>query len=89
MREASFHPWAMKKITTTIGILGILALAPVFAFAQSASTTIQMPSDMTAQILTQATALLGSLSSYMTLIIGVLLGLVVVEFVIGAIRNRH
>jgi hypothetical protein len=32
--------------------------------------------------------LLGSLSAYMELIIGVLLALVVVEFVIGAIRHR-
>lgn len=78
----------MKKIVTAISILGILALAPVFALAQSASTTIQMPADMTAQILAQASALLGSLSSYMELIIGVLLALVVVEFVIGAIRHR-
>ena len=77
----------MKKIFSSISIFGILALAPVFALAQT--STIQMPSDMTAQILTQATALLGSLSSYMTLIIVVLLALVVVEFVIGAIRNRH
>lgn len=63
-------------------------LAPILAFAQTATNTIQMPSDMTAQILTQATALLGSLSAYMELIIGVLLALVVVEFVIGAIRHR-
>jgi uncharacterized membrane protein len=79
----------MKKKIIAISILGTLALAPFFAFAQAASGTIQMPSDMTAQILAQATALLGSLSSYMELIIGVLLALVVVEFVIGAIRHRQ
>jgi hypothetical protein len=78
-----------KKIITTLFFLPILlAAAPVFAFAQDATDTIQLPSDMTAQILSQATALLGSLSSYMELIIGVLLALVVVEFVIGAIRHR-
>ena len=76
----------MKKIFYTIPFFLIL---PALAFAQSASGTIQLPSDMTAQILTQATALLGSLSSYMELIIGVLLALVVVEFVIGAIRHRQ
>ena len=78
----------MKRITIAISILGTLALAPAFAFAQTATDTIQLPSDLTAQILSQATALLGSLSAYMELIIGVLLALVVVEFVIGAIRHR-
>lgn len=76
----------MKKIFYTIPFLLIL---PAFAFAQDATNTIQLPSDMTAQILSQATALLGSLSSYMELIVGVLLALVVVEFVIGAIRHRQ
>ena len=78
----------MKRITIAISILGTLAFAPAFAFAQTATDTIQLPSDLTAQILAQATALLGSLSAYMELIIGVLLALVVVEFVIGAIRHR-
>ena len=78
----------MKRITIAISILGTLAIAPAFAFAQTATDTIQLPSDLTAQILSQATALLGSLSAYMELIIGVLLALVVVEFVIGAIRHR-
>lgn len=80
----------MKKIKITIllSLPILLAAAPLFVFAQTATDTIQLPSDMTAQVLTQATALLGSLSSYMELIIGVLLALVVVEFVIGAIRHR-
>jgi hypothetical protein len=79
-----------KKIITTLLFLPILLSAvPVFVFAQTATDTIQLPSDMTAQVLSQATALLGSLSSYMELIIGVLLALVVVEFVIGAIRHRQ
>jgi hypothetical protein len=80
----------MKKIKITILFIVpiLLAAAPVFVFAQDATDTIQLPSDMTAQILTQATALLGSLGSYMELIIGILLALVVVEFVIGAIRHR-
>jgi hypothetical protein len=78
----------MKNIFLTISILGAGALIPFLAFAQTATDTIQLPSDLTAQILSQATALLGSLSSYMELIIGVLLALVVVEFVIGAIRHR-
>ena len=76
----------MKKLIYTIPFLFLIL--PVLAFAQDASDTIQLPSDMTAQILSQATALLGSLSSYMELIVGVLLALVVVEFVIGAIRHR-
>jgi hypothetical protein len=78
----------MKKIFITISILGAAACMPFLAFAQSATDTIQLPSDLTAQVLSQATALLGSLSSYMELIIGVLLALVVVEFVIGAIRHK-
>lgn len=79
----------MKKTFITISSFVSLALlVPAFVFAQTATNTIQMPSDLTAQILAQASALLGSLSSYMELIIGVLLALVVVEFVIGAIRHR-
>jgi hypothetical protein len=74
----------MKKI---ILVISSLAFLPVFAFAQTA--TIQLPSNFTADILSQATALLGSLGSYVTLIIGVLLALVVIEFVIGAIRHRQ
>jgi hypothetical protein len=81
----------MKKIKLTIlfAIPILLSAVPFLVFAQDASDTIQLPSDMTAQILSQATALLGSLAQYMELIIGVLLALVVVEFVIGAIRHRQ
>ncbi len=75
----------MKKILYTIPFIVFL---PAFAFAQVATGTIELPTNFTADILTQATALLGSLSNYTTLIIGVLLALVVVEFVIGAIRHR-
>lgn len=78
----------MKKIIITFSILGITAFLPLLAFAQTATDTIQLPSALTGDILTQATALLGSLESYVALIIGVLLALVVVEFVIGAIRHR-
>jgi hypothetical protein len=76
------------KITILLALPILLVAAPVLVFAQDATNTIQLPSDMTAQILTQATALLGSLGPYMELIIGILLALVVVEFVIGAIRHR-
>jgi hypothetical protein len=75
----------MKKI---FFIISSLAFLPAFAFAQS-TPTIQLPTNFTADILSQATALLGSLGSYVTLIIGVLLALVVIEFVIGAIRHRQ
>jgi hypothetical protein len=77
-----------KQIITISSLVSLAFFAPAFVFAQAATDTIQMPSDLTAQILSQATALLGSLSAYMELIIGVLLALVVVEFVIGAIRHR-
>ena len=78
----------MKKIFISISILGVAAVMPLLAFAQVATDTIQLPSALTGDILTQATALLGSLEGYVSLIIGVLLALVVVEFVIGAIRHR-
>jgi len=78
----------MKKIFLTIAVLGSLALMPLLALAQVASGTIELPSALTGDILAQATALLTSLEGYMSLIIGVLLALVVVEFVIGAIRHR-
>ena len=80
----------MKKTFITISLFLPLALfAPVFAFAQTASDTITLPSALTGDILAQATALLTSLEGYMSLIIGVLLALVVVEFVISAIRHRN
>jgi hypothetical protein len=66
----------------------LLAIAPLFALAQVATDTIQLPTDFTADILTQSTALLSNLEGFMSLIVGVLLALVVVEFVIGAIRHR-
>jgi hypothetical protein len=79
----------MRKIALAISIFGTLALAPVFVFAQTASGTIVLPTALTGDILAQATALLTSLEGYMSLIIGVLLALVVVEFVISAIRHRN
>ena len=79
----------MKKKIIILSILGTLALAPAFAFAQTATDTIALPSALIGDILAQATALLASLEGYMSLIIGVLLALVVVEFVISAIRHRN
>jgi hypothetical protein len=78
---------AKKTILLVIPIL--LAAAPLFAFAQDASDTIQLPSDMIPQILAQASSLLGTLGPYMELILGVLLALVVVESIISAIRHRQ
>jgi hypothetical protein len=75
----------MKKF---LYIFPVVAFLPAFAFAQTASGTIVLPAALTGDILAQATALLTSLEGYMSLIIGVLLALVVVEFVIGAIRHR-
>ena len=76
----------MKKI---IAIISVVAFSPALALAQSASDTIQLPANFTSDILAQATALLNSLGGFVTLIVGVLLALVVVEFVIGAIRHRQ
>jgi hypothetical protein len=74
----------MKKI---FFIISSLAFLPAFAFAQTA--TIQLPTNFISDILSQATALLSSLEGFVTLIVGVLLALVVIEFVIGAIRHRQ
>jgi hypothetical protein len=81
----------MKKVKYTIllALPAILAFAPFFAFAQSASDTIQLPSDMIPQILAQSSSLLGTLGPIVELIIGVLLALVVVDFIIGSIRHRQ
>ena len=78
-----------QKIKAIFIIFPAALLVPVFAFAQTASGTIVLPAALTGDILTQATALLTSLEGYMSLIIGVLLALVVVEFVISAIRHRN
>jgi len=56
------------------------------ALAESTSS-IQLPADFNANILSQATAFLSNLSGYLTLIIGILLGLVAVEIIIGVIRR--
>ena len=77
----------MKKIFITIPLF-LAALMPALVFAQVATGSIQLPSNFTADVLTQSTALLTNLEGYMSLIVGVLLALVVVEFVIGAIRHR-
>jgi hypothetical protein len=77
----------MKKLLYIFPLIAA-ALMPVLVFAQTATDTISLPSNFTSDILTQATALLGSLEPYITLILGVLLALVVVEFVISAIRHR-
>jgi len=48
---------------------------------------IPLPANFTAQIVDNATSILGDLSPYATLIIGVLLGVVLLEILINAIRR--
>lgn len=74
----------MKKILLSVAF--VLSL-PAFAFAQIASTTLVVPTNFTGDILAQASALFGSFEGYITLIIGVLLALVAIEFLINAFHK--
>lgn len=51
------------------------------------TSTIQLPTDFIANVLAQATALLGNLGGYIALIVGVLLAVLVIEILIGAIKK--
>ena len=74
----------MKNIfVATIFIMSL----PALAFAQVASTTLVVPTDFTSQVLAQASALFGSFEGYITLIIGVLLALVAIDFLINAFHK--
>jgi len=72
----------MKKIILILGLS-----IPTLAFADVTST-IQLPESFTSNIVTQVTNLLGNFSSYITLIVGVLLAVVVIEILIRAIHPK-
>ena len=72
----------MKKIITTLALVfPFLALAD-----NSASSSIQLPSDFVANIWQQANALFGSLGVYIATIIGILVVAIVIEIIIGALK---
>ncbi len=62
-------------------------LLPEIAFADSTST-IQLPTGFVVDVLSNTTSFLSNFSGYTTLIISVLLGVVVIEILIGAIRKN-
>ena len=51
------------------------------------TSSIQLPTDFISGILTQTTTMLSNFSGYITLIVGILLAVVVIEIIIGAIRK--
>jgi hypothetical protein len=51
-----------------------------------ATSTIQLPADFVSNILTAATALISNFSGYLTLIIGILLGMLVIGFLISFLK---
>lgn len=51
------------------------------------TTTITLPTNFVPQVLVSATDTLGQLGPYVTLIVGVLLAVVVVEVLIGIFRK--
>ena len=51
------------------------------------TSSVSLPPDFTANIWTQANALFTGFSSYIELIIGVILAAVVIEIIISAIRK--
>jgi len=50
-------------------------------------TIITLPSNFTTEILANTSGLFTDLSPYLTLIIGILLAVVVIEIIIGAIKK--
>lgn len=65
----------------------ILFFVPRIALGQSTST-VQLPAGFTAGFLGIATDTLSNFSGYITIVIGVLLSVVVIEILIGAIRKH-
>jgi len=51
------------------------------------TSTIQLPTSLVADIITQVTALLSNFSGYITLILGVILAAVVIEILIHSLRK--
>lgn len=51
------------------------------------TSTIQLPPNFVSDFLAQANALITSLGGYTTVIVGTLLGIVVIEILIGAFRK--
>ena len=68
----------------------LLAFLPASAFAQSATSTITLPDNFNSSIFSQAAALLAmnSIGGYAAAIIGVILAAIVIEILIGALRNK-
>lgn len=69
------------KIIAAIG-------AGVPLMVRASSTTIDLPTNFTAQIWTVSSDLFNSFSTYTTTIVGVLLAILVLEAVVGMIANR-
>jgi len=70
------------QILATVGVgFPLLASADV-------TSTIQLPASFSSEVITQVTNLLSNFSSYITLIVGVLLAVVVIEILIGAIHRK-
>jgi hypothetical protein len=74
----------MKKIL----IFAAAILLPVLALAQDASDTINLPANFNDSIWSQAQLLFTSFSGYVDMIIGVILALVVIDFIIGALHSK-
>lgn len=75
----------MKKLTPYIAILAVFFL-PVAVYAD-ASSSIQLPSNFTANIWAQAQDLFNGTQSYVTLIVGTILATIVIEILIGALKK--
>ncbi len=75
----------MKKF---LSILIISAFAPAIALADS-SSTISLPSNFNDNIWAQAQNIFTGFQSYIELIVGVILALIVIDAIIGALRNPN
>jgi hypothetical protein len=67
-------------------ILTILFLAPVFSFAQVATTSISLPPNFTTDIISQASLLFANFSPYITLVLSILFILLIIGILISYFR---
>ena len=76
----------MKK-TYLLLLVALVPVLPLIAAAQT-TTAITLPSDFNAKIWEQAQALFTGFGSYIEMIVGVILGVTVLEIIVHAIRPK-
>ena len=77
----------MKKIYALLGFSFVLLSSGIFS-STAVANIINLPADFTTNIGSSTTDVIGTLSPFTILIIGILLAGVVIEIIISAIRHK-